>query len=93
MPPQPTGRLQAYQRSPIFRRGQICVRSVRDGEIEYPFLARTFSEVGWSYGMREKVLEQSQRRYGRRREVVEECRAGRMLPKREPAQVVVRTQS
>jgi hypothetical protein len=36
-----------------------------------PFLGQTFGEVGWSYGSREKVLEQSRRRWGRRREIVE----------------------
>jgi hypothetical protein len=53
------------------RRGQVCVRSISAGETGQPFLGATFADVGWSYGSREKVIEQSRRRWGRRREVVE----------------------
>jgi hypothetical protein len=52
-------------------RGQVCVRSSAGGETGYPFLGETFAEVGWTYGSRQKVLEQSRRRWGRRRQVVE----------------------
>jgi hypothetical protein len=52
--------------------GEVCGRSVADGEVAYPFLARTFAEVGWTHGSRQNVLKQSRRRYGRRREAVEE---------------------
>lgn len=52
-------------------RGEVCVRSVAGSDVAYPFLGRTFPEVGWSYRSRQNVLEQSRRRYGRRREVVE----------------------
>jgi len=53
------------------RRGEVCVRSISAGKTSEPFLGQTFSEVGWSYGSRAKVLEQSRRRWGRRREIVE----------------------
>ena len=52
-------------------RGEICVRSVRAGQMGEPFLAKTTPEIGRRYGGRAKVVEQSRRRYGRRREVVE----------------------
>ncbi len=51
-------------------KGEVCVRTVADGGIQ-PFLGATFAEVGWSYGTRATVIEQSRRRWGRRREVVE----------------------
>ncbi len=52
-------------------RGEVCVRTIRDGMIGEPFFGRTIAEVGWSYASRAKVIEQSRRRWGRRREVVE----------------------
>jgi len=52
-------------------RGEVCVRTVAGGATGQPFLAQTFAEVGWSYGSRDKVIGQSRRRWGRRREVVE----------------------
>jgi len=56
----------------MFSRGEVCVRTVSEGETGQPFLGRTIAEPGWSYaGRRAAVLEQSRRRYGRRREVVE----------------------
>lgn len=53
------------------RKGEVCVRTTAGGDTGQPFLGVTFAEVGWSYGSREKVLQQSRRRWGRRREVVE----------------------
>lgn len=52
-------------------RGQICVRSIRGGETGYPFLGKTFPEVGWWYGEREKAPKQTRRRYSRPRRSVE----------------------
>jgi hypothetical protein len=52
-------------------RGQVCVRSTSGGETGEPFLGKTFSEVGWSYGGKEKVVARSRRLWGCRREVVE----------------------
>ena len=49
--------------------GEVCVRSAAGGG--QPFLGATFSEVGWGYGARETVIEQSRRRWGTRREIVE----------------------
>jgi type IV secretory pathway TraG/TraD family ATPase VirD4 len=54
-----------------FYRGEVAVRTVMGGMTGVPFLGRTIAEVGWSYGGRETVMEQSRRRWGRRREVVE----------------------
>ena len=56
----------------MLSRGEVCVRTVSGGETGQPFLGRTIAEPGWHYAdRREAVLEQSRRRYGRRREVVE----------------------
>jgi type IV secretory pathway TraG/TraD family ATPase VirD4 len=52
-------------------RGEICVRSIMGGMTGEPFFATTIPELGWSYGNRSKVIEQSRRRWARRREVVE----------------------
>jgi energy-coupling factor transporter ATP-binding protein EcfA2 len=52
-------------------RGEVCVRTVMGGMTGQPFLGKTIAEVGWSYGSRAKVVEQSRRRYARRREEVE----------------------
>lgn len=52
-------------------RGQVCVRAIYGDQAGQPFLAETYSEVTWSYRSRDKVLEQSRRRYGQRREIVE----------------------
>lgn len=52
-------------------RGEVCVRTVMDGMTGAPFFGKTIAEVGWSYASRQKVIEQSRRRWGRRREVVE----------------------
>jgi hypothetical protein len=51
-------------------RGEICVRLVRDGQMAEPFLASTI-DVARPHGGREKVLAQSRRRWGQRREIVE----------------------
>ena len=52
-------------------RGEVCVRTISGGETGQPFIGMTFRDVGWNYGSRENVREQSRRRYGRRREIVE----------------------
>jgi energy-coupling factor transporter ATP-binding protein EcfA2 len=52
-------------------RGEICVRTVIGGVTDAPFFGKTIPEVGWSYGSRAKVIDQSRRRWGRRRELVE----------------------
>jgi len=52
-------------------RGEVCVRTVMGGMTGEPFFGRTIPEVGWAYGRRAKVIEQSRRRWGRRREEVE----------------------
>ena len=54
-----------------FHRGEVAVRTVAGGTTSVPFLGSTIAEVGWSYASREKVIEQSRRRWGRRREEVE----------------------
>lgn len=51
-------------------KGEVCVRSIAESGGQ-PFLGSTFAEVGWSYGSRATVIEQSRRRWGRRREIVE----------------------
>lgn len=65
-------------------RGEVCVRTVHGGETGEPFRGETFANIGWSYGRRATVIEQSRRRYGRRREVVEgklaRWQAGRAIP-------------
>lgn len=56
----------------MLSRGEVCVRGVSGGETGQPFLGWTIAEPGPHYaGRREVVLEQTRRRYGRRREVVE----------------------
>ena len=66
------------------RRGEVCVRLTADGEPCPPFLGRTAPGAGKGYGRRAVVIAQSRRRYGRRRDVVEE-RIGRWLePKETP---------
>jgi len=52
-------------------RGDVCVRSIMGGMTGEPFFGKTIREVGWSYASRAKVVEQSRRRWGRRREEVE----------------------
>lgn len=53
-------------------RGQVAVRMTREGEAQEPFLGYTYAEAGRRYdGRRQAVLEQSRRRHGTRREVVE----------------------
>ncbi|MBV9824734.1 MAG: hypothetical protein JO001_03495 [Alphaproteobacteria bacterium] len=52
-------------------RGEVCVRTVRSGATLAPFLGRTIGEVGWRYNNRAKVIEQSRRRWMRRRTEVE----------------------
>ncbi|HWB48632.1 MAG TPA: DUF87 domain-containing protein [Stellaceae bacterium] len=54
-----------------FSRGEVVVRTVADGTTSAPFLGSTIAEVGWRYASRGKVIEQSRRRWGGRREVVE----------------------
>ena len=54
-----------------FHRGEVAVRTVAGGTTSVPFLGSTIGEVGWSYASRKKVIEQSRRRWGRRREEVE----------------------
>lgn len=53
------------------RRGEVCVRLTADGEPAQPVLGRTVPGDGCRYGRREVLIEQSRRRYGRAREVVE----------------------
>jgi hypothetical protein len=55
----------------MLSRGEVCVRSIDGTETRQPFLGATLPEVGWSYGRGDAVIEQSRRRYGRRREIVE----------------------
>ena len=57
-------------------RGEVCCRTVMGGMTGEPFFGKTIPEVGWGYGSRAKVIEQSRRRWGRPREVVE-ARLGR----------------
>ena len=38
-------------------RGEVCVRSVAGSDVAYPFLGRTFPEIGWRYGSRQNALE------------------------------------
>jgi len=52
-------------------RGEVCVRTVLGGMTGAPFFGKTIREVGWGYTSRNKVIEQSQRRWGRQREAVE----------------------
>jgi hypothetical protein len=53
-------------------RGQVVARLISDGEAPEPFIAYTYPELGRRYnGRRAAVLDQSRRRYGRRREIVE----------------------
>jgi hypothetical protein len=52
-------------------RGEVCVRTVVDGATTAPFFGSTIAEVGWGYRSREKVIEQSRQRWGRRRQDVE----------------------
>jgi hypothetical protein len=52
-------------------RGQVCVRSTAGGETGCPFLGETIGEIGGQHGGRAGVLEQSRRRWGRQREIVE----------------------
>jgi energy-coupling factor transporter ATP-binding protein EcfA2 len=53
-------------------RGQIAVRISTGGGVAAPFLGETYSEIGWWFGdQRRAVLEQSRRRYGTPRPVVE----------------------
>jgi hypothetical protein len=52
-------------------RGDVCVRTVTGGITAEPFLGKTIAEIGWTHASRDKVVAQSRRRYGRRREVVE----------------------
>src|SRR5712691_6265246 len=51
-------------------RGEVCVRTVVGGVTAPPFSGSTIAEVGWSYRSREKVIEQSRQRWGRRRQDV-----------------------
>jgi hypothetical protein len=51
------------------RKGEVCVRTMADDG--QPFLGSTFAKVGWICGGRRKVIEQSRRRWGKRREAVE----------------------
>ena len=53
-------------------RGQAAVRVTRDGEAQEPFLGHTYTEAGRRYdGRRAALREQSGRRYGTRRDLVE----------------------
>jgi hypothetical protein len=53
-------------------RGEVCVRLTVDGQSSRAFVGRTYAEAGEFYGRRATVIAQSRRRWGRRREVVEE---------------------
>jgi hypothetical protein len=52
-------------------RGAVCVRTVAAGMTAAPFLGKTIPEVGWTYASRRKVIDQSRRRWGRKRDKVE----------------------
>jgi energy-coupling factor transporter ATP-binding protein EcfA2 len=53
-------------------RGQVAVRISTDGNVAVPFLGETFPEIGARFDdQRRAVLEQSRRRYGTPRQVVE----------------------
>jgi TraM recognition site of TraD and TraG len=55
----------------MMSRGEVCVRSLAAGETGQAFLGATIAQPGWSYGRRDTVVEQSQRRWGTPRHVVE----------------------
>jgi len=55
-----------------FSRGEVVVRAVAGGTTSASFLGSTIARVGWRYANQEKVIEQSRRRWGKRRDVVEE---------------------
>jgi hypothetical protein len=55
----------------MLSRGEVCVRTINGGETGQPFLGATIAEPGWSYRRRETVIEQSQRRWGTPRHVIE----------------------
>ena len=59
-------------------RGQVCVRSIQDAQQLEPFLGVTMPSAGSTYRNRARLIEQSQRRYGRRRDLVEQ-RIGRWM--------------
>jgi hypothetical protein len=54
-------------------RGEIATRLTIDGQPQPPFIAHTYTEIGSRYeGRRAVVLEQSRRRYGRPRALIDE---------------------
>ena len=54
-------------------RGEVAVRITRSGEVQEPFTGYTFTDTGRRYdGRRSAIREQSRRRYGCRRDLVEQ---------------------
>lgn len=67
------------------RRGQVAVRVTRDGEAQQPFLGYSYAETGRRYADRRTAIrEQSRRRYGCRRELIEEKLARWNPPRSDP---------
>jgi hypothetical protein len=64
------------------RRGEVCVRTLRNGEPGAPFLGRTWQIAGKGYENRRNLIQQSRRRYGRRRQEVELALTEWMAPPR-----------
>jgi hypothetical protein len=54
-------------------RGEIATKLTVDGQVQPPFMAHTYREIGRRYeGHRSAVLEQSRRRWGRPRALIED---------------------
>lgn len=69
-----TGVMEPYgiERLTWLDRGQVAVRISTEGNVSVPFIGVTFPEVGeWFGKQRRAVIEQSRRRYGTPRGVVE----------------------
>jgi energy-coupling factor transporter ATP-binding protein EcfA2 len=69
-----TGEFHPYSAGALrdLGRGQVCVRMISEAQQQEPFLAETMPSTEAGYGNRNRVLDQSRRRYGRPREGVEE---------------------
>jgi hypothetical protein len=52
-------------------RGEVCARLTQDDQPSQAFIGKSIEGVGKRYGRRAAIVEQSRRRYGRGREVVE----------------------
>lgn len=50
----------------------ICARVLSDGQIQEPFLGRTYPPRGRMYGHRENIVRRSREKYAVRREIVED---------------------